>query len=331
MPAKQSSKKAKTRVTAHKRSAARPLCPRPRKKPALSLTDRSEANSSSEDELNAFREHDRGVSLDELSSPSRKDATRRTPHFRPRPGAQAFQPRQPPYYPSPPCTPRSRTRAPGSDDWWPRASSEDSKDGTYILASSAPSYGPQNDLKTVAMEAADQVSPEDAQNPPADIDQVSREETRTFLAAFGMHDYATMFHAKGLRTRADYVTFALDCQMNPDIVHGSLAGMFPTIPERKCRSFSWVLCQEVREELAQSARDVERILCEATGDSSDADEERGDADEKRDDADEERDDADEERGDMDAEDGGSAMDSADEVAELLGNLVDEMEGDDEEG
>ncbi|KAL1703998.1 hypothetical protein EV121DRAFT_280699 [Schizophyllum commune] len=317
MPPKRSSKKAKTRLTARKRPASRSRCPRPRKKPALRLTDRMEAYSGSEDELNAFREHDKGVSLDDVSSLSQKDAGWRTAHLRQRSGSRAPQLSQPHHYPSPPRTPRPRTRAQSSDGWWLRASPEDSKDDLDLLAPSAPSGCPETNVK-LWVDAVDQVHLEYAdQDPLENIDEDAFEETRTFLATFGMHDYATMFHAKGLRTRADYVTFALDCLVKPNIVHDSLAEMFPTVPEHKCRPFSWVLCREVREELAQSARDVERTLCEAAGESSNAEEERGGADE--------------ERGDVDAEDGGSAMDSADEVAELLVSLVDEMQGEDEEG
>ena len=240
----------------------------------------------------------------------------RTARFLAGPAARAPQARQPHYYPSPPRTPRPRARAPGSDDWRADASPEDSKDGLHLSEPSTPSRSSQTDAGLFTVDALDQA---DDQDPLEDIDggTVTLDETRTFLAAVGMHDYAAVFHAKGLRTRADYVTFALDCLVTPSIVHGSLAEMFPTVPERKFRPFSWVLCTKVCEELKQNARDVERMLCEAAGEISDGDEQSGDLDE--------------ESGDMDEKDYTSGMDSVDEVQAFLEDLVDEMEGEEEEG
>ncbi|KAL1726951.1 hypothetical protein EV714DRAFT_286842 [Schizophyllum commune] len=323
MPPKRSSKKAKTRLTARKRPASRSRCPRPRKKPALRLTDMTEAYSGSEDELDAFPEHVKRVSStvwrvfsDDRSSPAQEDVMGRTAPFLAGPAARAPQARQPHYYPSPPRTPRPRARAPGSDDWRADASPEDSKDGLHLLEPSIPSWSPQTDAGLFIVDALESA---DDQDPLEDIDEgtVHLDETRTFLAAFGMHEYATVFHAKGLRTRADYVTFALDCLVTPNIVHDCLAEMFPTVPERKLRPFSWVLCSKVRGELERNARVVQKMLYEAAGEISDGDEQNGDLDEQS--------------GDVDEEDYTSGMDSVDEVQALLEDLVDEMEGEEEEG
>ncbi|KAI5823744.1 hypothetical protein K523DRAFT_333682 [Schizophyllum commune Tattone D] len=300
MPPKGSSKKAKTRLTARKRSASRSRCPGPRKKPALRLTDRMEAYSGSEnyseDELDAFPEHDKSASLNDWrvslddrrvssndrNSPSQRGAMGRTATLLTRPAAQG----QPHSDPSPPWTPCPRTRA----DWPAR----DSSDGLTLYAPSTPSRSPQTDARLFTVDALD---PADDQDP---LDN----------AFFGMHDYAAEFHAKGLRTRADYVNFVLDCLVKPNIVHDSLAEMFPTVPGCKLRPLSWVLCRKVCEELKQNTRDVERMLCEAAGEISDGDEQSGDVHE---------------------EDYTSGMDSVDEVQALLEDLVDEMEGEEEEG
>ncbi|KAL1688274.1 hypothetical protein GGG16DRAFT_127348 [Schizophyllum commune] len=308
MPPKRSSKKAMTRLTARKRPASRSRCPRPRKKPALRLTDMTEAYSGSEDELDAFPEHVKRVSStvwrvfsDDRSSPAQEDAMGRTAAFLAGPAARAPQARQPHYYPSPPGTPLPRARAPGSDDWRAVASPEDSKDGLHVSEPSTPSRSSQTDAGLFIVDALDQADDQD----PLDN------------AFFGMHDYAAEFHAKGLRTRADYVNFVLDCLVKPNIVHDSLAEMFPTVPGCKLRPLSWVLCRKVREELKQNARAEEKMLYVAAGEISDGDEESGDLDE--------------ESGDMDEEDHTSGMDSVDEVQALLEDLVDEMEGEEEEG
>ncbi|KAL1658402.1 hypothetical protein GGF50DRAFT_120899 [Schizophyllum commune] len=281
-----------------------------------------ETYSGREDELGAFPEHDKGVSLndwgvslDDRSCPSQRDAMGRTAPFLTEPAAQGL-----PHSDPSPCP---GTRA----DWSARESPEDSEDRLTLSAPSTPLQNPENDAGLLTVDAPDQANDQD---PLDNIDEgtVTLDESRTFLAAFGMHDYAAVFHAKGLRTRADYVTFALDCLVTPNIVHGSLAEMFPTVPERKLRPFSWVLCEKVREELKRNARDVQKMLYEATGEMSDGDEESGDVDDESGDMDDESGDMDDESGDMDEEDYASEMDSVDEVQVLL---VNKMEGEKEEG